>query len=105
MREISASRGGAMRPSAAQRNRAGRVKIAPAATDSPAEPMVCTTLLSSTEFRRRATRRMPIASTAAGMEADTVMPTRRPRYALAAPKTTASTMPVSTEVTVSSGHT
>ena len=34
-----------------------------------------------------------IEITAAGMEADTVSPTLRPRYAFAAPKTTASTMP------------
>ena len=46
---------------------------------------------------------MPIEITAAGIEADIVMPTRRPRYAFAAPKTTASSTPKTIEVTVNSG--
>ena len=60
-------------------NRAGRVKIAPAATDSPAEPMVCTMLFSKMESLLRMTRITPMEITAAGMDADTVIPTRRPR--------------------------
>lgn len=60
-------------------NMAGRVKIAPAATDSPAEPIVWTMLFSRMESRRSSTRMIPIEMTAAGIEADTVMPTRSPR--------------------------
>ena len=76
--------GKAIFPSSAQRNNAGSVKIAPAATDSPAEPIVCTMLFSRIESLRRITRMIPIEITAAGMEAETVIPTRSPRYALAA---------------------
>ncbi len=68
-----------MIPSAAHRKRAGRVKMAPAARDSPAEPIVCTMLLSRIESRRRTMRMIPMEITAAGMEAETVIPTRRPR--------------------------
>ncbi len=68
-----------MIPSAAHRKSAGRVKMAPAARDSPAEPIVCTILLSRIESRRRTMRMIPIEITAAGMEAETVIPTRRPR--------------------------
>ena len=45
------------------------------------------------ESRRRIYLRMPIDKTAAGIDAETVIPTRSPRYALAAPKTTASKRP------------
>lgn len=55
------------------------MKIAPAATDSPAEPMVWTMLFSRMESRLKMKRMAPIESTAAGMDAETVMPTRRPR--------------------------
>ena len=48
---------------------------------------------------------MPIAITAAGIEADTVIPTRSPRYAFAAPKTTARIIPVIMDVIVNSGVT
>ena len=43
--------------------------------------------------------------TAAGIEADTVMPTRSPRYAFAPPNSTASRAPMIIDVTVSSGTT
>lgn len=86
-------------------NKAGSVKIAPAASDSPAEPIVCTILFSSIEFLRRITRITPIEITAAGIDADTVIPTRRPRYAFAAPNTTARIIPKITEVAVNSGTT
>ena len=66
-------------PSAAHKNKAGRVKIAPAAKDSPAEPIVCTRLLSKMEFFRMITRITPMEITAAGMDAETVIPTRNPR--------------------------
>ena len=46
---------------------------------------------------------IPIEITAAGIEAEIVMPTRSPRYALAAPNTTARIIPMRTEVTVNSG--
>ena len=65
----------------------------PAAIDSPAELIVCTILFSNMESFRKTIRMMPIEITAAGIEADIVMPTRRPRYAFAAPKTTASSTP------------
>ena len=68
-----------MTPSLAHRNRAGRVKMAPAATDSPAEPMVCTRLFSKMESRRRITRMIAMEITAAGMDAEMVIPTFSPR--------------------------
>ena len=55
------------------------MKIAPAASDSPAEPIVWTMLLSRMEFFFMILRITPMEITAAGMEADTVIPTRRPR--------------------------
>ena len=67
------------RPSAAHMNRAGMVKMAPAARDSPAEPMVWTMLFSRMESRLKMKRMTPMEMTAAGMEAETVMPTRRPK--------------------------
>ena len=97
--------GKAIFPSSAQRNNAGSVKIAPAATDSPAEPIVCTMLFSRIESLRRITRMIPIEITAAGMEAETVIPTRSPRYALAAPNTIARRIPIKSAVTVNSGTT
>ena len=90
-------------PSLAQINKAGKVKIVPAASDSPAEPMVCTILFSRIEFLRSKMRITPIEITAAGIEADTVIPTRSPKYALAAPKTIANKTPITMEVTVISG--
>ena len=56
---------------------AGRVKITPPATDSPAEPVVCTMLFSRMVARPRARSRL-MESTAMGMEAETVRPARRP---------------------------
>ena len=43
--------------------------------------------------------------TAAGIDAETVIPTRSPRYAFAAPNMTASKIPVIIDVTVNSGVT
>ncbi|HLW71663.1 MAG TPA: hypothetical protein VKS22_13700 [Candidatus Binataceae bacterium] len=54
-------------------SRAGKVKIAPAATASPAEATVWTTLFSSIVARPRR-RSSAIEMTAAGMLAETVMP-------------------------------
>ncbi len=57
---------------------AGIVKTTPPATDSPADPIVCTMLFSRiVEPPRRFSTE--IASTAIGMEALTVSPARRPR--------------------------
>jgi hypothetical protein len=57
---------------------AGTVKTTPAATDSPAEPIVCTMLFSRIVdlpiFLKTA-----IASTAIGTDAETVRPARRAR--------------------------
>ncbi len=57
---------------------AGNVKIAPAATASPADAIVCTTLFSRIVEPPRI-RRIAIEITAAGMLADTVKPAYRPR--------------------------
>ncbi len=79
---------------------AGMVKIAPAATDSPIEPTVRAMFSSRIEpFIMRSTA-MPM--TAAGYVAAMVMPARRPRYALAAPKTTVMTRPSRTARKVNS---
>ena len=83
-------------------NKTGSVKIHPAARDSPAEPMVCTILFSKIESLRISTRITAIEITAAGMEAEMVIPTRKPKYALAPPNSTASSTPTITAVTVSS---
>ena len=56
---------------------AGRVKITPPATDSPAEPVVCTMLFSRMVERPSARSRL-IESTAIGIDAETVSPARRP---------------------------
>jgi hypothetical protein len=50
-----------------------------AAEDSPEEPMVCTMLFSRIESRFRILRMIPMEMTAAGIDADTVIPTRSPR--------------------------
>ena len=105
IRVISTRLGLSQRPSSAHKKRAGIVKIAPAASDSPAEPIVCTRLLSRMEFFFMMTRITPIEITAAGMDAETVIPTRSPRYALAAPNTIARMTPMSTDVTVISAVT
>ena len=43
--------------------------------------------------------------TATGIDAETVIPTRSPKYAFAAPNTTAKTIPNITDVNVNSGTT
>src|SRR5579872_6463694 len=80
---------------------AGKVKIAPAATASPADATVCATLFSRIVEPPR-TRRIAIDTTAAGILADTVSPAYKPRYAFAAPRTTASTTPITIARGVSS---
>ena len=85
--------------------RAGIVKIAPAARDSPAEPIVCTMLFSRMESRLRMILMIPMERTAAGIDAEIVIPTRSPRYEFAAPKSTASRIPIRIETGVISGRT
>src|SRR5271154_5438797 len=56
---------------------AGIVNITPAASDSPADPVVCTILFSRIVERPNA-RRILIDSTEIGIEAETVSPARNP---------------------------
>jgi hypothetical protein len=56
---------------------AGSVKMTPEATDSPADPVVCTMLFSRMVARPSA-RRSEIDSTEIGIEAETVRPARSP---------------------------
>ena len=73
---------------------AGIVKMIPAAKDSPAEVIVCTTLFSrivtSLNFNNLSSN---IDMTAAGIDAETVMPMYNPRYVLAAVINAPSTNP------------
>src|SRR5438309_10857435 len=80
---------------------AGIVNTTPPATDSPADPIVCTMLFSriveppsffSTE----------IASTAIGIEALTVRPARSPRYTVEAPKSKPNSTPMTIAFAVNS---
>src|SRR6266704_261748 len=63
---------------------AGMVNMTPAASDSPAEPVVWTMLFSRIVERPKA-RRMLIDNTEMGIEAETVRPARRPTYTVTAP--------------------
>jgi hypothetical protein len=81
---------------------AGKVKITPAASDSPADAEVCTMLFSRI-FDSLKSRRIPIEMTAAGIDAETVMPANRPRYAFAPASTIDNTMPSTIALTVSCG--
>src|SRR5215472_1023470 len=71
---------------------AGIVNITPAASDSPADPVVCTILFSRIVERPNA-RRMLIESTAIGIDADTVSPARNPTYTVTAPKSSPKSAP------------
>ena len=75
------------------------VKMAPEATDVPADAMVWT-MLFSRMVRRRKALSTASETTAAGMLAATVRPAFRPRYVLAAPSSTARTRPSSRPLTV-----
>ena len=79
MMKMSSTEGTSHTPSLAQRYSAGMVNTMPAATVSPADAMVCTRLFSSRELRRNRKRMTPMEMTAAGMDAETVMPTRSAR--------------------------
>ena len=60
-------------------NSAGMVKIVPLASDVEADPMVCDRLASRIVPRARKSRNNATVMTAAGIDAETVRPTRRPR--------------------------
>ena len=70
---------------------AGSVKTAPAAIDSPIEPMVRAMFSSRIEPLNSRSTAMPMM--AAGYVAAIVMPARSPRYAFAAPRITVMTRP------------
>ncbi len=76
--------------------------MVPVASEVEAEATVCDRLASRIVPPERDRRNTATVITAAGIEADTVMPTRRPRYALAAPNTMPSTTPVATALSVNS---
>ena len=61
------------------RKSAGIVKIVPVASDVEAEATVCERLASRIVPGDRKSRKTATVITAAGIEAETVMPTRRPR--------------------------
>src|SRR5574341_1175989 len=84
------------------RKSAGIVKMVPVASDVDAEATVCDRFASRIVPRERNSRKAATVITAAGIEADTVMPTRSPRYAFAAPNTIPSTTPVATALSVNS---
>src|SRR5271163_3163659 len=73
---------------------AGKVNITPAASDSPADPVVCTMLFSRMVDRPNA-RRMLMDKTEMGIDADTVSPARNPTYTVTAPNSSPK-MPPST---------
>ena len=78
------------------------MKITPAARDSPAEAAVWT-MLFSRMFDRLNIRSTAIDITAAGIDAETVIPTSSPRYALAPARTAERTTPRTMALTVISG--
>ena len=79
------------------------VKITPAANDSPAEAAVCTMLFSKIfDFLNK--DKTPIDITAAGMEAETVIPAKSPKYALAPAKIIDNTTPRKRAFIVISGY-
>ena len=61
------------------RNSAGMVKMVPVASEVDAEATVCDRLASRIVPRVRSRLKTATVMTAAGIEADTVMPTRSPR--------------------------
>ena len=74
-------------------NNAGMVKIMPAARLSPAEPTVWTMLLSRIVPRFSRVRRTSRDMTAAGIDAEMVIPTFKPTKALAAASNAPMKMP------------
>ncbi len=72
---------------------AGTVKMTPAASDSPVDAIAWTMLFSSTVPRRKSPRSTVIDRTAEGIDAETVIPILRPRYAFTMPNVNDSAMP------------
>src|SRR5690625_2459574 len=64
-----------------QINKAGNVKITPAASDSPVDVIVCTILFSKMDVRFIISHNIAIDITAAGMDAETVIPKISPKQA------------------------
>ena len=89
---------------------AGIVKIIPAASDSPAEAAVWIWFASNIDPGLEFLKKIPIylsvsiPITAAGMEAETVIPAFSPRYTFAEPITTESAMPIKITRRLSSGR-
>src|SRR3954463_13135987 len=77
------------------------VNTTPPATDSPAEPIVCT-MLFSRMVEPPSFLRTEIASTAIGIDALTVRPARSPRYTVDAPKSSPNSAPITTAFSVNS---
>ena len=73
----------------------------PAATDSPADPIVCTMLFSRI-VEPPSLLSTEIASTAIGIEALTVSPARRPRYTVEAPNSSPKSTPMTIAFSVNS---
>src|SRR5277367_5037073 len=80
---------------------AGIVNITPAASDSPADPVVCTMLFSRIVERPNA-RKILSDSTEIGIEADTVSPARNPTYTVTAPNNSPNNAPSTTARSVNS---
>ena len=88
-------------PPLAMNRNAGIVKTTPAAIDSPADPIVWTMLFSRiVDLLKRL--KTAIASTAIGIEADTVSPARSARYTVTAPKMTPKMAPSTIALRVNS---
>src|SRR3954470_9665983 len=77
------------------------VNTTPPATDSPAEPIVCT-MLFSRMVEPPSFLSTEIASTAIGIEALTVKPARKPRYTVDAPKSRPNNEPMTIALRVNS---
>src|SRR5712671_5515500 len=80
---------------------AGMVNTTPPATDSPADPIVCTMLFSRI-VEPPSLLSTEIASTAIGIDALTVRPARSPRYTVEAPKINPKTTPMTIALAVNS---
>src|SRR5262249_35586977 len=74
---------------------AGSVNMTPAASDSPADPVVCTMLFSRIVDRPKA-RRMLMDNTEIGIDAETVSPARNPTYTVTAPNSSPNNEPSTT---------
>ncbi len=77
------------------------MKTTPPATDSPADPIVCTMLFSRI-VEPPSRFRTEIARTAIGIDALTVSPARSPRYTVDAPNSRPNSTPMTTALIVNS---